>query len=152
MITIKPLTYNPFSAHAGFRDIWPNRDNAPEDDCIFYLEESPDEFKFLICDADTPIGITGYWPLRDDTQAMAWSGVVASHRGKGAWPKAFKLMLDHIREHHPEAKYLVEPMPQERVAELGPYYERMGFRNTNQIMTDPQLYDAVVWIEFIYTL
>jgi RimJ/RimL family protein N-acetyltransferase len=152
MITIKPLTYNPFAVHDGFRDIWPQRDNAPEEDVLYYLEASPPEFKFLICLNDQPIGLTGYWPLTVDSMGMAWSGLIKSQQGKGYWPQAFKLVLDHMRAAYPEIKYAIEPMPQERVNELGPYYEKLGFVNMNVIMDHPELYDAVTWIEYRYTL
>lgn len=151
MIALIDMRVNPFKNYPEFQLIWPDRDDAPEDDVMDYLEgRQPHDKKFLICKGPEVVGMTGFWPLdeRDGVRmALAWTGVVPSYHGEGIWGEAFKLLLERLP---PNVKWLVEPMPEERVIGLGPLYERLGFFNTGVVMDHPELYDKVNWIEFVY--
>jgi hypothetical protein len=151
MISLIDMRVNPFKNYPEFNLIWPDREDAPEADVIDYLEgRQPHDKKFLICKGTEVVGMTGFWPLdgKDGGRmALAWTGVVPSHRGENIWAEAFKLVLERLPK---TTQWLVEPMPEERVEELGPLYHKMGFFNTGVVMDHPELYDKVNWIEFVY--
>ena len=150
MITLIDMRVNPFVAYPEFRMIWLGRDDAPEGDAVDYIEgRLPEDRKFLICKDAEVVGMTGYWPLDKGRVALAWTGVVPSQWGQGIWREAFALLLERLPE---SIKYVVEPMPQDRIAELAPLYERLGFINTGKVMDHPELYDKVTWIEFVYEI
>jgi hypothetical protein len=150
MINLIDMRVNPFKNYPEFNLIWPDRDGAPERDVVDYLEgRLPYDHKFLICVGPKVVGMTGYWPLDKGRVALAWTGVVPSSQGQGVWREAFKILLERLS---PSVKYVVEPMPAERMSSLGPAYERMGFVNTGTVMDHPELYAKVKWIEYVYTV
>jgi len=147
-LRLSQMLINPFEAINGFRDIWPDRQGAPEADALNWLDNPQDELKYLIWVNNSPVGITGAWPLEPDVMALAWSGLIPSAQGKGYWPKAFKLLVERIKLHRPETKSIVEPIPADRETELSGLFLKLGFVKTGRVLDHPELFLGVQWLEY----
>lgn len=142
--------YNPFEEFPEFREIWPDRDNAPEGDFKNWLEKPGTEVKFLICVENIVVGLTGLWEMEPGKVALAWHGIVPSQRGKGYSQSALRRLITMCPQLYPEAEMLVESIPADREKELAPYFLRNGFIRTGNVVEHPEMYDGVVWMEYVY--
>jgi hypothetical protein len=152
-VSLEKLISNPF-AYRGFKSIWEKRSAEVEEDCLYTLEnpELDDNEKFLILNwYDKPIGLTGYY-LVDNRIILAWHGIVPDEQGKGYSSLALKRLAEILIAKYPDAKELIELVPQDRETEVGPYFINQGFETVGTIFKHPDFVQDVTWIEYVAPL
>lgn len=149
-MTLADLEFNPFEFYREFKNIWPDREGAPEADVVSWLKDPGTERKFLIVVENRAVGITGLWEMGDDKVALAWHGITPSDRKKGYSKAAMLRLIKMCPELYPKAKMLVESIPKDREDELRSYFEKLGFVATGKVVNHPEMYDGVTWMEYVY--
>lgn len=151
-MTLFPLEINPFEVYPEFKNILPHRENAPEQDVINYLANPGTERKFLIVVENSVVGITGLWELGNNKIAMAWHVIIPSQRKKGYSEAAIRHLITLCPQIYPKAKMIIECIPEDREDELRGFFQKLGFVKTGYTVDHPELYDKVIWQEYVYDL
>lgn len=151
LVLFSPMK-NPFATYLEFRDIWPDRNNAPEKDFLNWLEDPGTERKYLIVVEGRVVGLTGLWEMDVKKLALAWHGIIPSERKKGYSEAALIRLIEQCRKDYPNAKELVESIPQDREDELRGFFQKLGFVRTGEIVNHPEMMEGVVWMEYVLEL
>ena len=89
----------------------------------------PDWGTWLVLnEAGDLIGVTGLWNYFDYL-GLSWTGLLPPYRGKGY----FKAILE-AHQKHQSSTYLVELMPVERLNDLPPMFNHLGFKDTHSTL------------------
>lgn len=113
MITIEPLTTNPFINNPELLKIWPEKSSKIVHEITLETLEKNEPGIFLIKKEEQIIGLTGYF-LMDETMeniGLRWHGIVQSQRRKGYSEAAMTLVMQEVKSLYPQSSYLVEYVP-----------------------------------------
>lgn len=150
---------NPFEEHPQLKSIWPKE---LYDLAVAGVTESLDiigEYEigniYLIKENDEIVGLTGFYPYEglgprgsfayEDVKhlGLRWHGVIPERRGNGISSAAFSLMLEQAGIKFPNAKRIVEIVPDhENAGIIRRHFEKLGFQKDD---TPPKKYD---WSEY----
>lgn len=144
--------YNPFDEFIPFKYIWEDRGDAPSQDFKAWLENPGTEVKFLIVFENQVVGVTGLWEMSTEKIALAWHGVIKPQRGKGFSEEALRRLIGMCPQLYPNAKVLVESIPEDREEELSKHFTKLGFVRTGEVVDHPEMLQGVKWMEYVYNL
>lgn len=136
-IQLIPLEY--LSQHAPvvdelIRRIWPHRaDTIIEMFRAEAVAPETDHPYLILCNRDF-IGITGFYRYDETAVGLCWHGVVPEMRKQGLSRLAFDdvRLLASVR--YPDAVDIVELIPSDRDRALTRYFEKLGFRASDELV------------------
>lgn len=153
-VLLLDVVLNPFEMYPKLREMWKNREGSPEKDMENWLKNPGTEKKFLVTARKLEVvGITGVWEMGPKSLALAWNGILPKEQGKGYGKAAIEHLIEHnIPYHFPDAETLTECIPADKEEELKGFFLKLGFVSTGKTVDHPELYQGVVWKEYIYNL
>lgn len=133
--------------------IWPKR--AKEIYNLF-LDGSSDieninDHPFAIYVNEEPLGITGFYlydKLEQKEVGLSWHGVIPQARKQGLSRQVFNTIIQIAKEVYPNATHIVELIPEDRLDELAPYFEKLGFVFSGEYAQFDYLPKTTRWLKY----
>lgn len=129
------------------KEIWPAR--AEEINALFTngggdIDPKTDH-PYAIKLGDRYVGITGFYRYDDHAVGLCWHGVLPSVRRHGISRAAFDKVRLLAVERYPNTHDIVELIPDDRAADLVPYFSKLGFGDQGEVATFDYLPKSTTW-------
>jgi hypothetical protein len=107
--------------------IWDERASWIHGELERHLVQPESDRVFLIEVDQNVVGVTGYYSFAGGSVGLCWHGVTKSVRGTGVSRLALEQVRTLAAKDYPDAEWLIELIPADRLAELDEYFVELGF-------------------------
>jgi hypothetical protein len=131
--------------------IWPTRAQKIYQ---LFLEGASDienlnDHPFVIRVNEEYVGITGFYlydKIEQKEVGLSWHGIIPQARKQGLSKAVFNTVSQIAKEVYPDATHIVELIPEDRLSELAPYFEKLGFVFSGELAHFDYLPKTTNWL------